>query len=358
MNMLLKIAALFLLTLITFLPILGARFFLFCLRFRNWVVYKDKFPKAVYRTKEQRLKVIRQILNTGWILSGILAAYLWGYCYLFGRTHWEIVPITFQSEKIPSGFDGYRIAQISDLHLATWAGDNLAIADLVAEIQELKPDLIVFTGDLVTHNADEAEDFIPELSQLSATDGVFSIIGNHDNGPYFGISTMSEQIENGAKLAHYQSEMGWTLLQNTHIFLTRQGETKKDSIALIGVSDMARSSYIEQFAQLSAAMQGTESHFRVLLAHNPDQWRYEVVPKTDIPVTLSGHTHAFQLEIFGWSPASFKFKYWHDTHYSKDSTQMLHVNIGAGQVAIPIRMGGARPEITLLTLKRKVANTQ
>lgn len=346
-----KIAALFLLLLITLLPYFGARLFLFLLRFRNWAIHKDNFSKAKYRTKEQRVKTVKLIVHTGWILSGVLGLYLWGYCYLLGRTHWEVVPVTYQSEKIPAAFDGYRIVQISDLHLATWTWDNLLIADLVAKIQQLKPDLIVFTGDLVTHNAEEAKDFVPELSQLQAPDGVFSIIGNHDNGPYFGFATMSEQIENGAKLAHYQSEMGWQLLQNSHVYLSR-GEVKKDTLALIGVSDMARASYIDQFAKLSAAMQGTDAYFRILLAHNPDQWRYEVVPKTDIPITLSGHTHAFQVELFGWSPASFKFKYWKGTHYSKDKKQMLHVNIGAGQVAIPIRIGGARPEITLLTLQR------
>lgn len=351
--MALKIAALFLLILITFLPILSARFFLFCLRFRNWLLYKDHFSQATYRTREQRAQTIRKIMNTGWILTGILGLYLWGYCYLFGRTDWENVHVTFQSKNVPPAFDGYRIVQISDLHLATWTWDNLAIADLVAHVQKIHPDLILFTGDLVTNKANEAEKFVPELSKLHAPDGVYSIIGNHDNGPYFGISTMSEEIENGAQLAHYESEMGWNLLQNEHVFLTKTKANKIDSIALIGVSDMAKSSYIEQYAKLYAAMQGTAHYFSILMAHNPDQWRYEVVPKTDIPITLSGHTHAFQIKILGMSPAAFKFKFWEGTHYSNDSTQMLHVNIGVGQIAIPIRIGSARPEITILELKRK-----
>lgn len=353
--MLLKIAALFLLTLITFIPILGARFFLFCLRFRNWAIHKNNFSKAYYRTKEQRAKTIQQIMRTGWILTGIFAFYLWGYCYLVGRTHWETVSVTFESEQVPPAFDNYRIVQFSDLHLATWTGDNIAIEDMVSYINAIKADMIVFTGDLVTHKASEAADFVPELSQLKAPDGVYSILGNHDHGPYFGISTVAEKVDNGAELAHYQSEMGWTLLQNEHVFIDRDGKNGMESLALIGVSDMARSSYVEQFAKLSAALEGIESEFKILLAHNPDQWIHEVVPKTDIPVTLSGHTHAFQFEIFGLSPAAFKFKYWDDTHYSSDGTQMMHVNIGAGQVAIPIRIGGARPEITVLTLKHKVA---
>lgn len=351
--MLLKIAALFLLILITFLPILGAHFFLFCLRFRNWAIHKNDFSKANYRTKEQRTKTIQQIMRTGWIITGIFALYFWGYCYLIGRTHWQTVEVTFESEQVPPAFDNYRIVQFSDLHLATWTGENLAIEDMVTHINARKPDMIVFTGDLVTHRANEAEPFIPELSQLKAPDGVYSILGNHDHGPYFGLSTVAEKVDNGAELAHYQSEMGWTLLQNEHVFIDRKGTYGMDSIALIGVSDMARSSYVDQYPKLVAALEGTESKFKVLLAHNPDQWRYEVVPKTDIPITLSGHTHAFQLEIFGVSPAAFKFKLWKDTHYSKDGTQMLHVNIGAGQVAIPIRIGGARPEITVLTLKHK-----
>ena len=93
-------------------------------------------------------------------------------------------------------------------------------------------------------------------------------------------------------------------------------------------------------------------NFKVLLTHNPAHWRSEVVNDTNIDLTLSGHTHAMQIAVnlFGiqLSPAIFRYKDWGGIY--KDGNQKLYVNIGIGEVALPMRIG-ATPEITLITLK-------
>jgi predicted MPP superfamily phosphohydrolase len=97
---------------------------------------------------------------------------------------------------------------------------------------------------------------------------------------------------------------------------------------------------------LDAAMQGTDG-FRILLSHDPTHWATEVVPQTDIPLTLSGHTHAAQIKLFGYIPASWTFKHTHGM-YVQDG-QTLYINIGLGCTA-PFRLG-ASPEITVITLR-------
>ena len=93
-------------------------------------------------------------------------------------------------------------------------------------------------------------------------------------------------------------------------------------------------------------MDGTQG-FRILLSHDPSHWSAEVIPNTDIPLTLSGHTHSAQIRIFGWTPAKWSFK---ETagRYDRDG-QTLYINIGLGCTA-PIRLG-VNQEVTVITLK-------
>jgi predicted MPP superfamily phosphohydrolase len=87
--------------------------------------------------------------------------------------------------------------------------------------------------------------------------------------------------------------------------------------------------------------------FQILLSHDPTHWRREVLPKTDIHLTLSGHTHAMQTRFFGFTPARFVYPE-HDGLY-QEGEQMLYVNIGLGHLLYPLRLG-AWPEITVFTL--------
>ena len=106
------------------------------------------------------------------------------YGFFFGWRRIKVKTTTCTSSLLPQEFDGYRILQMSDLHIGTFRGKSSFISKLVKIVNAQRPDLIVFTGDLVNVRAEELHPFISELSKLSAVDGVFSVMGNHDYCEY------------------------------------------------------------------------------------------------------------------------------------------------------------------------------
>ena len=281
-------------------------------------------------------------------IAGGIALFVMGYILYgatFGTQNFQVKETTIHSKDIPQGFDNYRIIQISDIHCGSWAGDTQALQKAVNLINAQQPDLIVFTGDLVNNIATELDEFIPVLSQLKAKDGVYSVLGNHDYAMYIPWESPEKQEENLNALKQKQADMNWMLLNNRHVKLYQNG----DSLALIGVENCGRPPF-PNYAKLSEAMEGTEGMYKILLSHDPSSWRREVLPDTDIQLTLSGHTHAMQTKIFGFSPAMWVYPEYEGLY--TEGGQMLYVNIGLGHLMYPLRLG-AWPEITLLTLKRE-----
>lgn len=279
-----------------------------------------------------------------------------------GGTRHEIVIVKEEitSPKIPLPFNGYRIAQISDIHVGTWGNDTTFISSLVDSVNSLKPDLIVFTGDIVNRRTVELKPFIPVLSRLHAPDGVISILGNHDYGDYVDWAVPEERLANNRQLAAYQEQMGWHLLNNNKIFKSRQN----DSIMIVGVENVGDPPF-PTYGDLDLALSPSpdslynqnDNRFKILLTHNPEHWNEYVSHHTNIDLTLSGHTHAMQMMIkFGkwiWSPAKYRYEQWggmYNRLNMKGQSTNLYVNIGAGEVAMPSRLLAAYPEITLFTL--------
>ena len=284
----------------------------------------------------------------GICIAGASALFVMGYILygaLFGTENFKVRETTILSKDLPQGFENYRIVQISDIHCGSWAGNPQALQKAVNIINAQQPDLIVFTGDLVNNIATEVDEFMPVLSQLKAKDGVYSVLGNHDYAMYIRWESPEKKEENLDALKQKQADMNWNLLNNRHVKLYQNG----DSIALIGVENSGRPPF-PNYAKLPEAMEGTEGMFKVLLSHDPSSWRREVLPETDIQLTLSGHTHAMQTKIFGFSPSAWVYPEYEGL-YTEDG-QMLYVNIGLGHLMYPLRLG-AWPEITLLTLKRE-----
>ena len=284
----------------------------------------------------------------GICIAGASALFVMGYILygaLFGTENFKVRETTILSKDLPQGFENYRIIQISDIHCGSWAGNPQALQKAVNIINAQQPDLIVFTGDLVNNIATELDEFMPVLSQLKAKDGVYSVLGNHDYAMYIPWESPEKKEENLNALKQKQADMNWNLLNNRHVKLYQNG----DSIALIGVENSGRPPF-PNYAKLPEAMEGTEGMFKVLLSHDPSSWRREVLPETDIQLTLSGHTHAMQTKIFGFSPSAWVYPEYEGL-YTEDG-QMLYVNIGLGHLMYPLRLG-AWPEITLLTLKRE-----
>ncbi|WP_294476760.1 metallophosphoesterase [uncultured Bacteroides sp.] len=266
------------------------------------------------------------------------------YGSFVGRTRFEVKEVTYTSPRLPQSFDGYRIVQLSDLHIGSFVGNAPAIKKLVDMVNAQHPDLIVFTGDLVNHRAVELNEFQEILAGLKAKDGVYSILGNHDYGPYFHWKDKQDQSDNLIELEKRQKYMGWKLLNNSHDFLIEGN----DSIALIGVENDGEPPF-SQYGDLPKAKAGTEGMFQILLSHNPTHWRREVLPESEVDLMLAGHTHGMQLQFGHYSPACYIYPEWGGMYL--EGSRGLYVNVGIGYVGLPFRFG-AWPEITVLTLQR------
>ncbi|MCD7973952.1 MAG: metallophosphoesterase [Candidatus Azobacteroides sp.] len=267
------------------------------------------------------------------------------YGGIFGKDNFKIKRVDFASPDLPSSFDGYRIVQISDMHLGSWENNRKTIRRVVSMINNEKADIILFTGDLINHRAVEIIGFENILSQLKAPDGVYSVMGNHDYGPYYDWDSKEAEIQNIKDLMQTERDMGWTLLNNTHTFITRGN----DSIALIGVENSGNPPFPD-YGDLPAAMKGTsKTAFKLLMSHDPTHWRREVLD-TDINLMLAGHTHGTQFALGPFSFAAFVYDEWRGMY--KEEDQGLYVNLGIGFVGLPFRFG-AWPEITVITLKSK-----
>ena len=288
----------------------------------------------------------RKAFVTGlWIL--LLPPVLILYGCLIGRNIYKTERIQLEFDNLPAAFDGYRIVHISDLHARSFENRHKSLQKAVAEINTLEADLTVFTGDLITLVPEEIDSISHILKEIQSRDGIFSILGNHDYGIYADrehekLTPIEDKI---SKLLEKEMEIGWKPLVN-EAEIIRRGS---DQIALIGVENTSASSHFPSRGKLDAASAGTDGHFRILLSHDPTHWDMEISGR-DYPLTLSGHTHAMQLSIFGWSPSSLIFKQNKGLYSSKG--QYLYVNTGLGETIFPARIG-ARPEITLITLKRR-----
>ncbi len=250
----------------------------------------------------------------------------------------------YANSQVPKAFNGYRIVQLSDLHLGTLHGREGVVRDIVDKVNACDADLIVFTGDLVNYHSVEAEEFSKLLGGMKARDGIVSVMGNHDYAQYFRWPTPADSLADIHRLQKVQREMGWHLLINENRII-KHGN---DSIAIVGVENDGKPPF-PSLADLKKARAGlADSCFQILLSHDPTHWRREVLPQTDIPLTLSGHTHGMQLMLFGFSPASWFYDEWGGA-YTEDG-QTLHVSLGTGQVMIPFRLG-AWPEINVIELK-------
>ncbi|MCM1222470.1 MAG: metallophosphoesterase [Lachnospiraceae bacterium] len=280
-----------------------------------------------------------------WI--GLLAfAFLW-HSALTDKNRISRTEIEISIPSLPKSFDGIRIAQISDLHVGTFASDTAFVSRLVDSINAARPDIIVFTGDLVNRHSEEAIPFMKPLSRLHAPMGAYSIMGNHDYAEYMQWASPGARLADVEGLKAMQKRMGWKMLNNSTEWL-RKGP---DSIALIGVENIGDPPF-STYGDLGKAYPSIgDDNVKILLTHNPAHWTNDIADKatSNIALTLSGHTHAMQIMILGFSPARWRYRTWGGL-YNDGQGQSLYVNRGAGEVGFPARIG-ATPEISIFTLK-------
>lgn len=271
-----------------------------------------------------------------------------------GRYRYRVISHTLEYEDLPDEFDGFTIAQISDIHSGSF--DNQEKVEYgVQMVNELGADAIMFTGDMVNNIATEAEPWIDTFKKLNGKNGVFSILGNHDYGDYWRFPSAQAKVDNLDRLKEIHAEMGMDLLLNESRFFERNGQR----LYLAGVENWGLPPF-PQYGDLQEALNGIpEDAFTVLLSHDPSHFDAEVKQHSKkVHLTLSGHTHGMQfgIEIPGWikwSPVKFKYPKWAGLYPEPDG-QVLHVNRGFGFLAFPGRVG-MWPEITHITLRRKLA---
>ena len=265
---------------------------------------------------------------------------VWGWRHLVVRQQTITVP------DLPKEFDGFRIVQVSDLHLEMFEGQEAFISSLVDSVNAAHPDLIVFTGDLVSRQSREMLPFMDILSQMKAPYGVMSILGNHDYSIYGPFHGSPKAIEHDLDLfKEYQRQIGWDLLLNEHRFIRRDSA----QIAVIGVENEGKSGKVRR-ADLPRAIEGVpDSCFKLLLTHDPWHWRHEVTRTTNIQLTLSGHTHAAHFRIGDVSPSRLVYSEWRGLY--RKGSQQLFISSGIGGM-LAFRLG-AWPEINVLTLRRE-----
>ncbi|WP_290073171.1 metallophosphoesterase [Paramuribaculum intestinale] len=289
----------------------------------------------------------RWLSLTGGVIAIVAFLAMW-WGALVNRFRVDVREVDFEFPHLPAAFDGFRIVQISDLHVGTYGDDDRFVRKLVGVINGLHPDAVMFTGDIVNRHSSELIPFVDALSGIEAPYGVFSILGNHDYGDYADWPSEADKAADVAALCAMQESMGWKLLLNQTEFI----HSGRDSIAVIGVENIGDPPF-RIYGSLHKAYPAVgDSVSKILLSHNPAHWTDSIAGHDDVNIalTLSGHTHAMQIEVAGLSPAAMRYATWGSMYGDEAGRHALYVNIGAGTVGMPMRLG-ATPEITLITLK-------
>jgi uncharacterized protein len=267
---------------------------------------------------------------------------------LIRKHHWQVRTVEVEVPGLPDAFEGYRILQFSDTHLGSFYSEK-AVRKGLGLIGTAKPDLIVFTGDLVNSSVAEALPYTHLFKQLSASDGKMAVLGNHDMDDFMKWTEEMASEESIRGIENFYRDAGFHLLRNSSKAIVKDFDT----LFIAGVDNWGLPPF-RQYGRLGAALQNTSpGHPVVLLSHDPSHWRQEVIGNSEIILTLSGHTHAMQFGVRGdtyqWSPAAWKYPEFLGLY--REGNQYLHVNPGFGYIGFMMRAGIA-PELSLIVLRK------
>jgi predicted MPP superfamily phosphohydrolase len=242
---------------------------------------------------------------------------------------------------LPPEFEGFRIAQLTDLHL----GPHLPrsrFERIASEMDRLSPDMIVVTGDIVDDRVEDLEVYASILGRMQAAAGVYLIAGNHD--VYAGWAAVERRLRRG--------DLGTLLVNEGHQI--RRGAAV---ISIVGTGDPAARGFPDSGAapDIDLTLSKVPSGQMVIaLAHNPSL--FPELADRGVALTLSGHTHWGQLALpaAGWSMASMFLE--DAMGLITRGRSLLYISPGTGYWGIPFRIG-ATGEITHVTLRRAKGDT-
>ena len=258
---------------------------------------------------------------------------------LWGNTALEVNEYEVVSDRIPQGFEGFRIAQVSDLHNAEFGEGNEKLIQLLSQTD---PDMIVITGDLIDSRHTDIEISLDFARQAVKIAPVYYVSGNHE-----------ARVREYEDLKMGLAEAGVVILENQKARITREGE----SITLVGVGDPSfQEDYLfgdsESVARQAIEHQQNESDgYTILLSHRPEL--FDLYVDTGMDLVFSGHAHGgqFRLPFVGGlvAPNQGFFPKFDEGRFTEENTTMI-VSRGVGNSIIPIRFNN-RPEIVLVTLR-------
>ncbi len=316
------------------------------LRLFKWIKQKQKhkepsgvgssIPRSEFLAKVSIAAIALPVATLGFgILSG-------AYDYRVRRKR-VVIP------NLPKAFDGVKIGQLSDIHSGSFYNKTAVQGGIDLMMQE-KPDIFMFTGDLVNNETSEVGEYKDMFAKISAPLGAYSTLGNHDYGDYKQWNSPTAKQQNLDNLVQVHKDMGWDLLRNENRIITVNGE----QLAILGVENWGKGRFAK-YGDLDKAYAGSEeAPVKILLSHDPSHWDMQVRPNhPDIDLMLAGHTHGFQFGVeignFRWSPSQYIYKQWADLY--TEENQHLYVNRGFGFLGYPGRVG-ILPEVTVLELVR------
>ena len=314
-------------------------------RLRKWatasqrVVAKDAAPpvvdKAAVVAVPRRIFLAQAAASSAFLIGGSSSL----YGAFKGRHDYSVEQVVFKLPGLSRAFDGFSIAQLSDVHIGAFVGDaELRIAEEL--LRQAKPDLIVLTGDLLDSDprlAGQLGRFVRRLSPLARA-GVVAISGNHD---YFaGVEAMAGAVTGaGARMLRNDAMViggpgaGFALLGVDDVYARREG----------GGPDLERA--VRALPRLDGRVSAAADLPRILLCHNPS---FFAESAGRVALQLSGHTHGGQVNL-GIRPADYLLPGgWVAGRYDERGSA-LYVNRGFGTVGPPARIG-ARPEVTRIVL--------
>jgi predicted MPP superfamily phosphohydrolase len=293
------------------------------------------------RLARRMLKLRRNWGNYVGLVLVLAELYILFHGTMVGTDRLNVRQVTIEFDDLPKAFDGYRIAQFTDVHLGSMKDELMLRA--VTAIDDMRPDLIVFTGDIQNMGPDELPRFAQTLKRLKAKDGVMSVLGNHDYSRYVNLPP-DEALRNERMTRDFETSVGWQLLLNDNR-IVRRGS---DSIVIAGGENDGRPPFPAK-ADLKKAMRGIHAKsFVVMLQHDPSAWRRHILPLTNAQLTLSGHTHGGQISLFGLRPTELVGKEYDGLYV--EGKRKLFVSTGLGGF-VPFRFY-MNPEVVEITLKK------
>ena len=281
------------------------------------------------------------------VVAAAIPATSLGFGILSGAYDYRIRRKQIPIKDLPNAFEGLKIGQLSDIHSGSFF-NKTAVEGGVDLLMKEKPDIFMFTGDLVNNETSEVKDYKQIFGKVSAPLGAFSTLGNHDYGDYRQWSSPAEKRKNLDDMVRVHKEMGWDLLMNENRTVKVDGQ----ELAVIGIENWGAGRFAK-YGDMAEAYKGTEDiQTKILLPHDPSHWDAQVRPDfSDVDLMLAGHTHGFQFGVeignFRWSPSQYMYKQWADLY--TEGHQHLYVNRGFGFIGYPGRVG-ILPEITILEL--------